>query len=310
VVSFEFFTPKTADGERAFFAKTLPVLAAHQPAYCSVTYGAGGSTRTQTLDMVQTLQLDWGLAGMAHLTCVGSSRAQVLELLAESRRRGIRNVLALRGDPPAGTTGFVRPAGGFQFAYELVALAREMGGFSIGVAGFPEGHQECRSGKYADWQHLKTKIDCGADFVVTQLFFDNAFFYEFRDYLAGRLGVSVPLVPGIIPILSAAQVTKFTALCGATLPAAVQGRLEALREDDAAVADYGIEWASSQCAELLRQGVPGIHFYTLNKARSVARILENIGLAPTHCAATPALQTTLRPELYAGASPDGGGPAQ
>ncbi len=278
VVSFEFFTPRTPEGERALRQKTLPRLSALRPAFCSVTYGAGGSTRDKTLDLVQSIQSDWQLPGMAHLTCVGSTRAHIVELLADARRRGIQNLLALRGDPPAGTTSFARPQGGFQYAHELVSLARELGGFSTGVAGFPEGHTECRQGRHVDWERLKAKIDCGADFVLTQLFFDNDYFYEFRDHLVGRLGVGVPLVPGIIPIQSASQVRKFTSMCGATIPPGLATRLEQLGDDNQAVSEYGIEFATNQCVNLLSEGVPGIHFYTLNRARSVTRILSNLGL--------------------------------
>ncbi len=285
LVSFEFFTPKTDDGEQAFFATTLPALARLRPGYCSVTYGAGGSTRQRTLDMVERIQREHGLPAMAHLTCVGSTRPQITALLEEARARGIRNILALRGDPPAGQGGFEPVDGGFRFAHELVSLARALGSFSIGVAGFPEGHLECREGRQVDWERLKAKIDCGADFVLTQLFFDNAFFYEMRDTLEGRLGVRVPIVPGIIPIQSVAQIRRFVSLCGATIPPALAARLEALGHDDAATAEFGIEFATAQCADLLRHGVPGLHFYTLNRAGPVTRILTGLGLAPTAPAA-------------------------
>lgn len=278
VVSIEFFTPKTTEGEQAFYTKTLPAIARLRPGYCSVTYGAGGSTRDKTLDMVQRIQTELALPAMAHLTCVGATRAQIVALLEEARARGIRNILALRGDPPAGSGAFVPVDGGFRFAHELVTLTRQVGGFSIGVAGFPEGHLECREGRHVDWERLKAKIDCGADFVLTQLFFDNAFFYEMRDYLTGRLGVRVPIVPGIIPIQSTAQIRRFVALCGATIPPALARRLDELGDDDAATAEFGVEYATAQCADLLRQGVPGLHFYSLNKAGPVARILANLGL--------------------------------
>lgn len=279
LVSFEFFTPKTEEGEQAFFATTLPALARLRPGYCSVTYGAGGSTRQRTLDMVERIQREHGVPAMAHLTCVGSTRAQITALLEEARGRGICNILALRGDPPVGQAGFQPVDGGFRHAHELVSLARALGGFCIGVAGFPEGHLECREGRQVDWARLKAKIDCGADFVLTQLFFDNAFFYEMRAYLEDRLGVRVPIVPGIIPIQSAAQIRRFVALCGATIPPALAARLDALGGDDAATAEFGIEYATAQCADLLRHGVPGLHFYTLNKAGPVTRILVNLSLA-------------------------------
>jgi methylenetetrahydrofolate reductase (NADPH) len=186
-------------------------------------------------------------------------------------------VLALRGDPPAGSEFTVTP-GGFEFSSQLVRFIREQDGFSIGVAGFPEGHIACKD-KHADWVHLKEKIEAGADFVITQLFFDNEDFYDFREHMTRRHEVQVPLVPGIIPISSVAQIKRFTALCGAKLPAALAKKLEQLGDDDAATAEFGIEYATRQCEELLRAGVPGIHFYTLNRAPATVRILKNLGLA-------------------------------
>jgi methylenetetrahydrofolate reductase (NADPH) len=278
VISFEFFPPKTEEGERNFLEKTVPALARLQPNYCSVTYGAGGSTRDKTLMIVDRIQRGHGLAALAHLTCVGSTREQIRSFAEQARALGIRNILALRGDPPAGETEFKKPEGGFEFAAELVAFLRELGGFSIGVAGFPEGHVACREGREVDWQRLRAKIDAGADFVLTQLFFDNGHFYAFRDYLA-RLGVIVPIVPGIIPIMSASQIEKFTALCGAELPAPLRADLDRLGDNDEAAAAFGIDYASRQCDELFCAGVPGIHFYTLNRARSTTQILQNLGLA-------------------------------
>lgn len=169
--------------------------------------------------------------------------------------------------------------GGFEFSSQLVGFIRGLGQFSIGVAGFPEGHIACKEGKHADWRHLKNKIEAGADFVLTQLFFDNADFYEFRDHLTQKLGVKVPLVPGIVPILSATQIKRFTAMCGARIPGPLAARLEALGADDAAATEFGIEYATKQCQDLLQAGAPGIHFYTLNKAHSTVRVLKNLGLA-------------------------------
>jgi methylenetetrahydrofolate reductase (NADPH) len=278
VVSFEFFPPKTGEGTRNLLDKTIPALQATHPDYCSVTYGAGGGTRDKTLAIVDCLQRQHGLTAVAHLTCVCSTREDIRQLLERIRALGVVNLLALRGDPPGGGEFQVTP-GGFEFSSQLVKFIREAGDFSVGVAGFPEGHVACREGKHADWQHLKTKIEAGADFVLTQLFFDNGDFYEFRDHLTQKLGVKVPLVPGIIPILSAGQIQKFTALSGARIPAPLSARLEQLAQDDTAATEFGIEYATSQCADLLRSGVPGIHFYTLNKACSTVRILKNLGLA-------------------------------
>lgn len=277
VVSFEFFPPKTEDGERSFFDKTLPQLAALQPDYCSVTYGAGGTTRDKTLAIVEAIQQRHHLPAMAHLTCVGSTEAQIREIIGQARARGIRNILALRGDPPAGADQFQKTEDGFEYAWQLVKLLREAGDFSIAVAGFPEGHIACQAGRHVDWGRLREKIAHGADLVLTQLFFDNRLYFEFRDYLAQH-GVNVPLVPGILPILNVTQIKKITLLCGATIPPALLARLEALAHDDEASTEFGVEYATRQCEELLRAGAPGIHFYTLNKVRSTTRILQNLGL--------------------------------
>ncbi|HXR04165.1 MAG TPA: methylenetetrahydrofolate reductase [NAD(P)H] [Verrucomicrobiae bacterium] len=278
VISFEFFPPKTDEGENNLLAKHIPALSRTKPDFCSVTYGAGGSTRDKTLRIVDCLQRQHGLTALAHLTCVNHTRDEVGALLEKIRALGCQNILALRGDPPGG--GEFRPApGGFEFAAQLVQFIRESGGFSIGVAGFPEGHPACPAGRHADWRHLKEKVEAGADFVLTQLFFDNADYFEFRDFVAGQLGVHVPLVPGIVPILSAAQITKFTQLCGAKIPPPLRARLDQLSNDDAATVEFGIEHAARQCEELLRAGAPGLHFYTLNKSHSTVQVLKNLGLA-------------------------------
>jgi len=277
VISFEFFPTKTEEGERILLEKTIPALMQLKPDFCSVTYGAGGSTRDKTLMIVDRIQRQHGLTAMAHLTCVNATKEEIRGYLTEARARGIKNILALRGDPPGGVGAFRMTEGGFEFSYQLVEFIRQTGEFSIGVAGFPEGHVACTEGKFVDWQRLKTKIDHGADFLITQLFFDNRDYLEFRDYLT-KLGVTVPLVPGIISILSTAQIKKFVALCGAGLPKALVTELEKRGDDDEAVTQFGIDYATEQCQELLRQGVPGIHFYTLNKARSTSAILKNLGL--------------------------------
>jgi methylenetetrahydrofolate reductase (NADPH) len=279
VVSFEFFPPKTAEGDRNLLEKTIPALMQTKPDYCSVTYGAGGSTREKTLMIVDRIQKEHGLTAVAHLTCVCSTREEIQDLLSQIKRLGVNNVLALRGDSPGGGEFKLTP-GGFEFSSQLVGFIREQGDFCIGVAGFPEGHIACKDGKHADWGYLKTKIDAGADFVVTQLFFDNTDYYEFREHMVGRHSVSVPIVPGIVPILSGSQIKRFTALCGARIPGALAARLDELGDDDAAVAEFGIEYATRQCEDLLRQGAPGIHFYTLNKANSTVRVLRNLSLAP------------------------------
>jgi len=278
VVSFEFFPTRTPEAERTLLEKTIPALGQLKPDFCSVTYGAGGSTRDKTLTIVDRIQREQGLTAMAHMTCVNATRDDTASVLAQARALGITNILALRGDPPGGAGVFQKTDGGFEFAYELVRFIKDMGGFSIGVAGFPEGHIASAEGKHADWRHLRHKIDQGADFVITQLFFNNRDYFDFRDYLSS-LGVRVPLIPGIIPILSAAQIKKFVSLCGADLPAPLIEELDKRGSDDEAVTELGIEYATKQCEELLREGAPGLHFYTLNRARSTTRIVNNLGLA-------------------------------
>lgn len=278
VISFEFFPPKTDEGDRNLIEKTIPALLKLKPDFCSVTYGAGGSTRDKTLTIVERIQREHGLTAMSHLTCVNSTREQLGAVLADAKQRGIKNILALRGDPPPGTGEFRKIPGGFEFSRELVAFVKEIGGFCIGTAGFPEGHIACKEGKIVDWQRLKMKVDAGADFVITQLFFDNRDFFAFRDYMS-KLGLKVPIVPGMLPILSGSQIKKFTTLCGATIPAPMTAKLEQLGDDDAAVTAYGIDYCAKQCQELLRGGVEGLHFYTLNKAHSTTEVLRNLGLA-------------------------------
>ncbi len=280
VISFEFFPPKTLEGDRQLLEKTIPTLAEAGPDYCSVTYGAGGSTREKTLTIVDQIQRLHGLTAMAHLTCVAATRDQIQALLLEIQRLDVRNLLALRGDPPGG--GEFEPAGGgFRYSSELVRFIREQGNFSIGVAGFPEGHIACKEGKYKDWGHLKAKIDAGADFLITQLFFDNADFFEFRDHMTRHHGVTIPLVPGVIPIMRASQIKRFTELSGARIPKPLAKKLDEVGDNDAAVAEFGIEYATRQCESLLAQGVPGIHFYTLNRPEATVSILKNLGLATT-----------------------------
>lgn len=277
-ISFELFPPKTPEAEESLLKKVLPELSALAPAFMSLTYGAGGSTRESTLRIAAHVVSDLRVETMAHLTCVGATRPELSAYLDQARGLGIENILALRGDPPQGQKSFSPVKGGFTHAVELVELLRSKGGFSIGVAGFPEGHPECQGGRYLNWEHLKQKVDAGAEFVITQLFFDNRAYFEFAGHLRDRLGVRVPLIPGILPILNAAQLKRLTSLCGATIPAQLAADLERLGSDEEAVTEYGIDYAAKQCEELLAGGAPGIHFYTLNRVRSVRRILSRLGL--------------------------------
>jgi methylenetetrahydrofolate reductase (NADPH) len=279
VISFEFFPPKTDDGDRALLEKTIPALLKLNPDFCSVTYGAGGGTRDKTLMIVERIQRDHNLTTVLHLTCVNATREEIGGVVSQARGLGIKNILALRGDPPGGNGVFKKTEGGFEFSHQLVTFLRELGGFSIGTAGFPEGHIACKEGKYVDWTRLKNKIDCGADFVITQLFYDNADFFEFRDHLTKKLGVSVPIFPGILPILSAGQIKRITSLCGARLPEALLAGLEKHADDDEGAMKFGIDYATRQCQELLASGAPGLHMYTLNKAHSTTEVLKNLKLA-------------------------------
>jgi methylenetetrahydrofolate reductase (NADPH) len=276
VVSFEFFPTKTDEAERALLDKTIPSLCGLEPDFCSVTYGAGGGTRDKTLAIVDRIQREHDVTTMAHLTCVNATKAQTRAVLAQTGALGIKNVLALRGDPPNGAE-FAKTEDGFEYSYELVRFVREAGDFSVGVAGFPEGHVACKEGKHVDWHRLKDKIEHGADFVITQLFFRNSDYLECRDFLA-RLGVTVPIVPGILPILTTAQIKRFIALCGAELPARLITELEKRGDDNEAVTQFGIEYATEQCEELLREGAPGLHFYTLNRSRSTTEVMNNLAL--------------------------------
>ena len=277
VISLEFFPTKSEEADRTLLERTIPALRELHPDFCSVTYGAGGSTREKTLAIVDRIQREQDITAMAHLTCVSATIEETGEILERTRELGIKNILALRGDPPSGVCEFVRTNGGFEYSYELVRYIRAAGGFSIGVAGFPEGHVACREGKHVDWERLHAKIDQGADFVVTQLFFQNCHYFECREFLAKR-GVTVPIVPGILPILNASQVKRFVALCGAALPQPLLAELERLGDDDRAVAEFGVEYATKQCDDLLRQGAPGLHFYTLNRAASTTAVLNNLAL--------------------------------
>ncbi len=257
--SFEFFPPKTPEGEKQLW-DTLEDLRSLDPGFVSVTYGAGGSTRDRTVELVTHIKERTGIEPMAHLTCVGHTKQE------------IENVLALRGDPPKGEATFKAVEGGFSYASDLVAHIRERDlGFSVGVAGNPEGHLE--SSKEQDLKNLKHKVDEGADFVVSQLFFDNAFYFDFVER-ARRLGVNAPIVPGIMPITNYEQVQRFVRVCGATVPMRLQLELEKVKDDPQAVMQLGVAHATLQCSELLSRGVPGIHFYTLNRSPASRMIVS------------------------------------
>ena len=263
--SFEFFPPKDNDGFDKLF-ETINNLKSWNPAFVSVTYGAGGSTRSKTIDLVGRIKKQIGLESMAHLTCVGHSSDEILNALRDIKKQNVDNVLALRGDPPSGEKSFKKPENGFGYASELVQFVSENFSFCIGVAGYPEGHPES-SNREEDLLHLKRKVLAGASFIVTQLFFDNKYYIDFVANLR-KIGVDVPVIPGIMPIINLKQIKRFIKMCGATIPADLMLRLEAGQDDPESVYQIGIDHATNQCEELLMAGVPGIHFYTLNRSRA------------------------------------------
>lgn len=274
-LSIEFFPPKTEKGDEALF-REIEVLKGLNPSFCSVTYGAGGTTRDKTVDLVERIHRECGLEVMCHLTVVGQSKDEVHSVLARLKQDEIENIIALGGDPPQGITDWTPHPDGFQRAIELVREAVSHRWFSIAVAGFPEVHPRAES-READLGHLKEKVDAGADVVITQLFFDNDDFYRYVEDLR-RLGVRVPIVPGILPILSVPQVRRFTALCNSKIPPQLEKLLAKVEGDDEGAIQLGIDYAAEQCRGLLKFGVPGIHFYSLNKSRSVKAIFANLAL--------------------------------
>jgi methylenetetrahydrofolate reductase (NADPH) len=270
--SFEFFPPKTDQGERNL-GRALAELSRLGPAFVSVTYGAGGSTeqKAKTIDIVSHIKADYGLEAMAHFTCVGATTEELRDALDHMRRAGIQNVLALRGDPPAGQEEWTATEGGLSYSRELIELIRAEYNFAIGAACFPETHIHADSPE-SDLRYLKEKVDAGARFLITQLFFDNAVYYDFVAR-ARDAGIDVPIIPGIMPVTDLGQLKRFTSMCGATIPDALLSELE-LRADTAeAVAELGVAYATLQCADLLANGAPGVHFYTLNKSHSTRAIL-------------------------------------
>lgn len=270
VFSFEFFPPKTTKGEEALY-RAIDELRELAPDFVSVTYGAGGSTRSKTLEWVTTIKREHGVEAMAHLTCVGASRDEIGQVLGELVDRGIENVLALRGDPPKGAVHFETPPDGFSHANELVEYIRKNRlDLSVGVAGYPEKHPECVD-KETDLVNLRRKIAAGADFVITQLFFDTSCYFD----LVQRLGVDVAVIPGIMPITSNDQIDKFILMCGASIPPPLKAAVLAAGSDEE-VTDIGIAFAIEQVKALLAGGAPGIHFYTLNKSSATKRILTAI----------------------------------
>ncbi|MBX7168188.1 MAG: methylenetetrahydrofolate reductase [NAD(P)H] [Pirellulales bacterium] len=275
-LSYELFPPKSPAGETELFGH-LRELMAYRPDFVTCTYGAGGSTRDKTLEIITRVRDEHRLSVASHLTCVGSTVEQLREYLAEARRRGVENIVALRGDPPRGETSFRPIAGGFAYANELVALIRrEFPEFGIAVAGYPETHVEAPSSEI-DLQNLARKVAAGGDVVITQLFYRNDDFLRFRDRCTA-VGIRVPIVPGLLPVTNLNQIRRITSLCGAKLPAEFLAALERCGDDETAQIDAGIDFAAQQLSELIAAGIPGVHFYVLNKSQAMRRILAAVPL--------------------------------
>lgn len=271
--SFELFPPKTDAGVETLF-RHVTELSQFCPAYITCTYGAGGSTRERTLEIVDRVQKQFDIPVASHLTCVGATVDELRAYLSEAQRLEINAIVALRGDPPQGEEVFRAVEGGLRYANELVELIRaEFGGFEVAVAGYPETHQEADSAD-VDLDNLKRKVDCGADAVITQLFYHNDDYFRFCDRCAA-VGIDVPIVPGILPVVNLAQIQRITTMCAAKLPEALVARLGEQDDPDWQY-QVGVEHATAQVKELLERGAPGVHFYVLNKSRSTAAVLNGV----------------------------------
>jgi methylenetetrahydrofolate reductase (NADH) len=270
LISFEFFPPKTEAGFEALF-RAIAELKELAPSYVSVTWGAGGSTRRKTVELTARIQDEIGITAMSHLTCVGSSADELGATLAQLRQLGIENVLALGGDQPE---GYAPPPGALRYANELVALVRARFDFCVGAACYPETHPRAASPE-TDLAMLVQKVRAGVDFLITNLFFDNADYFAFVAR-ARAAGVTQPIVPGIMPIVSTASIRRMTALCGARIPSELERMLDRAGDDDERTLEVGVEWATAQCRELLARGAPGLHFYTLNRSPATRRIYQSL----------------------------------
>ncbi len=271
--SFEVFPP-SRDGSITELYQVIGELAQLDPDFFSVTYGAGGSTREKTVEIASKIRNDFGKEALAHLTCVQATREDIIEELDKLKTAGIENVLALRGDPPKGNGPFVKTEGGFGYASELVEFIRLNGGFSIGVAGYPEVHPESPDMEH-DIINLKKKVDAGADFIITQMFFDNEDFYRFRDK-AISAKIRVPIIPGIFPLFNYRQISRIASLCGAKIPTRLYDTLSRVSDKSEEVERYGIEHAIYQSEDLLRNNTSGLHFYSMNRSRHVMRIVREL----------------------------------
>jgi methylenetetrahydrofolate reductase (NADPH) len=276
VFSFEFFPPKTEQGEQNLY-EALAELRTLEPSFVSVTYGAGGSSRSKTLEIVKRIKQEYGLEAMAHFTCVGATVPELRATLDEMRANGIDNVLALRGDPPAGQEQWAKTEGGLEYSRELVELISQNYPFAIGAACFPETHIHATSAE-EDVRYLAEKVKAGAHFLITQLFFDNRFYFDFVER-ARAAGIEAPIIPGILPITQIGQLERMTSMCGTAIPENLHRELRAREGKPEAVIDFGVAYATLQCAELLEAGAPGIHFYTLNRSPATRAILGALKLA-------------------------------
>ncbi len=272
-LSFEFFPP-SRDGNIEELYRAIQELAELNPDFISVTYGAGGGTREKTVEIASTIRNEYGRETLAHLTCVQATKDDIREQLDRLKEEGIENILALRGDPPKGEERVVKTKGGFGYANELVEFIKMNGDFSIGVAGYPEVHPEAPDMEH-DLVNLKRKIDAGADFIITQMFFDNEYFYRFRDN-AISAGIRVPIIPGIFPIFSYKQISRIAGLCGAKIPQQLHDKLSKVSEKTEEVEKYGVEHAILQSEDLLGNEASGLHFYSMNRSGHVMRIIEEL----------------------------------
>jgi methylenetetrahydrofolate reductase (NADPH) len=273
--SFEFFSPKTTEGISKLYTN-VEALAVLKPDFLSVTYGAGGSTRETTTRIVDELQKRFDISVLHHLTCIDHTKDELVDIISKIKDIGVKNILALRGDPPQGAREWKKIEGGLEYSYQMVEIINSVwrGFFSIGVAGFPEGHIHCPD-KATDSRYLKLKLDKGADFVLTQLFFENEIYLEYIDRLK-KIGVNARVIPGVLPIVNYDGLVRFCSNCGATIPRRVRDIFEPIRNDEKATYKSGVEFAVKQCRDLLDKGAPGIHFYTLNRVDPVREILKSI----------------------------------
>ncbi|HYP47940.1 MAG TPA: methylenetetrahydrofolate reductase [NAD(P)H] [Thermoleophilaceae bacterium] len=274
--SFEFFPPKTDEGQRTL-EQTLEVLKHDEPDYVSVTYGAGGSTRNRTVELTKWIKQDLGIEAMAHLSCVGAPTERLIEILEDIQAAGVENVLALRGDPPRGESEWQAHPGGLTYSVELIRLIKERFDFCVGAACFPETHPDAVD-RQSDLRYAREKVEAGASFLITQLFFDNELYFEFVEE-ARAAGIDVPIIPGIMPITNSGQIKRVTQMCSASIPAELESEIDRRADDPEAAAELGVAYATLQCSDLLARGAPGIHFYTLNRSPATRAILAALRAA-------------------------------